>query len=94
MRQQEELAQQRREQAAAAAPDFRPVGRPPMDPASRPSPKEKRPVGKPCASTHVQAPPLKCLPQHQERQPRLQGRQQKSPQLPGAEVHGHMPASE
>ena len=56
MRQQEEQAQQRREQAAASAPAVRPVGRPPKDPASRPPPKEKRPVGRPRASTHVQAP--------------------------------------
>jgi len=57
MRQQEELAQQRRKQAAASAPAIRPVGRPPMDPASRPLPKEKRPVGRPRASTRMQAPP-------------------------------------
>ncbi len=67
MRQQEELAQQRREQAAASAPAVRPVGRPPMDPASTPPPREQKPVGRLLASTHVQAPfpPPKCLPQQQ-----------------------------
>eukprot|EP00983_Pelagomonas_calceolata_P027174 854574-Pelagomonas_calceolata.AAC.1 len=54
--QQQEM-ELRAEAARANAPAVRPVGRPHMDPAMRPAPAPKRPVGRPCASTHVQAPP-------------------------------------
>eukprot|EP00983_Pelagomonas_calceolata_P066225 1148921-Pelagomonas_calceolata.AAC.3 len=56
MQQQEQ--ELRAEAARANAPAVRPVGRLCMDPATRPAPAPERPVGRPRASTHVQAPPV------------------------------------
>eukprot|EP00983_Pelagomonas_calceolata_P130479 1161687-Pelagomonas_calceolata.AAC.10 len=53
------MQQQEKEMELRATPAVRPVGRPHMGPASRPAPVPKRPVDRPCASTHVQAPPAK-----------------------------------
>ena len=57
MLQQEQEMELRAEAAKANAPAVRPVGRPHIDPATRPAPEPKRPVGRPKASTYVQAPP-------------------------------------
>ena len=57
MLQQEQEMELRAEAAKANAPAVRPVGRPRIDPATRPAPEPKRPVGRPKASTYVQAPP-------------------------------------